>query len=219
VGQERQVVTMGDVKFDDVETQVAPTAPAPGATASAWSECAEDTPPDRYSWRVTWLNAGGIAVCGVVLAVALGFGVWAWQQGQRDEHMPDVVVSAPTTSIPPESQATMPPQPTPEIAPPDTGTAPAPPPAPGTFAATPMRDDDRAFFASLNRDRFPYRAGTENNAIAAASNVCQMVRQGYDLGYVESRMTPPHAPYTQRQAELFVADALAAYCPHAGMEN
>ncbi len=68
----------------------------------------------------------------------------------------------------------------------------------------------------LSRDGIP-RPTSIPDAIAAAADVCRMVQRGDDLGYVETWMVPPHGVFTQHQAEAFVADALSAYCPHAGM--
>jgi hypothetical protein len=77
--------------------------------------------------------------------------------------------------------------------------------------------DDQRFLAMLQRDGYPAITSVAD-AIAAAADVCRMVKRGDDLGYIESWMVPPHGHDTQEQAEVFVADALTAYCPHAGME-
>jgi hypothetical protein len=46
-----------------------------------------------------------------------------------------------------------------------------------------------------------------------------MVQRGDDLGYIESWIVLPRGTFTQHQAEAFVADALTAYCPHAGISG
>jgi hypothetical protein len=55
------------------------------------------------------------------------------------------------------------------------------------------------------------------DAVAAAADVCRMIKRGDDFGYVESFMVRPRGPYKQDQAEASVADAISAYCPYAAL--
>ena len=87
--------------------------------------------------------------------------------------------------------------------------APAPPPTPPSI-------DDR-FVDMLVRDGVR-RPTSIPDAVAAAGDVCRMVRDGDSYAYIEGFMVAPHGTYTWDQAGAFLADALTAYCPHAASE-
>jgi hypothetical protein len=109
----------------------------------------------------------------------------------------------------------------PHPAPSAPAAAPVPAPAPQPAAEVPApgaRADDQQFLAMLSRDGIP-RPDSVPDAIALASDICQMIQRGDDIGYVQNLLAVPRGIFTQHQAEAFAADAHAAYCPHAGMSG
>lgn len=166
--------------------------PTPLAVPRAWEFDEDDTHvvADARTWGETWYRAVGCAVVGmlgVLAVVVLG----------ADDRNPDAGLVAPPTAIPILPSAPVP-----------TGS---------TMAETPtLAPEDERFLAMLARDGHP-RPVSVPNAVAAAADVCRMISRGDDFGYVESWLVPPRGIATQEQAEIFVSDALAAYCPHAAI--
>ena len=99
--------------------------------------------------------------------------------------------------------------------PPPVVVQPVPPPV---VAAPPPDDRDTRFLAMLQRDGVRKPVSVPD-AVAAAGDICVLVRQGADYGYIESFMEAPRGVYTHAEAGAFLADALTAYCPHAGAEG
>jgi hypothetical protein len=115
---------------------------------------------------------------------------------------------APSVAVPAPNPTAAPPA----IPPPAAPTTPAAPPA----ADPQTRSDDQRFLAMLSRDSIPPPT-SPSDEVAAAADVCRMIKRGDDFDYVESFMVPPKGPFTQDQAEKFTADAISAYCPHAAL--
>jgi hypothetical protein len=93
---------------------------------------------------------------------------------------------------------------------------PAPPAPPAPVPDSAGRPEDLRFLAMLARDGVP-KPKSVPDEVAAAADVCLMIKRGDSFAYVESWLTPPHGDLTQNQAEAYVADAVAAYCPHAAL--
>lgn len=171
--------------------------PTPLAIPLAWEFDEDDTHvvADARTWGETWYRAAACAVVGML-------GVLAVVMFSADDRNPDAGLVAPPIPVLPSA-----PVPTAPVA--------APTMAPTTPTPT-LPPEDASFLAMLAHDGMPAPVSVPN-AIAAAADVCRMVSRGDDYDYVESWMRPPHGVFTQRQSEIFLADALAAYCPHAAI--
>lgn len=177
----------------DENTTVVPNDIATGqAELLAWSD--DTVPATRVEDRRPLPRALKLLLCIVgVGAVGVGAFLVGGQQRQPSAPVPGPILSPSTitvTALAPTSAVTAPPGPS----------------------------DDQRFLAMLSRDGVR-RPVSVPDAIAMAADVCRMVQHGDDLGYIESWMEPPHGVYTQNESEAFVADALTAYCPHAGMSR
>jgi Protein of unknown function (DUF732) len=181
-----------------------------GGASTAWSDSDDDdVETEQYSWRVTWLNAAVIAVCAGLVAASAASAVWLWRHQGSPERGPAAVITAAPTST--ERRPAAPPAVPSPPAPIPSAEAPAhPSPAP-----TPARTDDRNFLAMLRQDGF--HPELMNSATAAGAQVCRMINSGETPTQVVKALAAPPTQYTYQQTELFVADAMSAYCPHAGM--
>jgi hypothetical protein len=211
---------MGDVEdYPETGEQLTsavdvPTQAAAGPVDLAWSrEDAEDAGTQLLShrWRLAWSRAGLLVLCGIVVAAtvyAIG-----WQVLRQHVAAPLQPTSAPSIAVPAPTTNMSSPAPS-AVPPPAAPTTQAAPPA----TDAPTRSDDQRFLAMLSRDGIPSPTSA-TDAVAAAADVCRMIKHGDDFGYVESFMVRPRGPYTQDQAEVFVADAISAYCPHAALSG
>lgn len=175
--------------------------PTPLAIPLAWEFDEDDTHvvADARTWGETWYRAAACAVVGML-------GVLAVVMFSADDRNPDAgLVAPPSVSVLPSA-----PVPTAPVAAPTMAPTTAPP------ATLTLPPEDASFLAMLAHDGMPAPVSVPN-VIAAAADVCRMVSHGSDYDYVESWMRPPHGVFTQRQSEIFLADALAAYCPHAAL--
>jgi len=92
-----------------------------------------------------------------------------------------------------------------------TVTVTAPPPA---AATTTTRPDDAYFMQLVDHDKLPH--GDVRSTTGEGLALCRLMKYGESevQAAAEARNTQK---LTQQQAEFFVADAIVAYCPHAGM--
>lgn len=178
--------------IDDAVTMVGATAPAPAEPLAYESETvADDALTERYTWRRTWLNAGVLLFCGGLAAAALGFGVWAWRLQGHPHPGPPAAASSSTPA-----------------------TSAASPAVPPTEAPSPMPVKDRLFKQLLDKDQLHFSP----EAIGAAGAICRQIESGQTPGHVAVQMAQ-NTDWSQQQADWFVADAMTAYCPHAGMPS
>jgi hypothetical protein len=93
-----------------------------------------------------------------------------------------------------------------------TPSASVAPPSPATPAS---RADDQLFLRLLKKDDL---LGDPEAAPGAGVGVCRLINAGEKPGQVaiDLKNDPAHQ-WTLQQAEFFVADAIVAYCPHAGL--
>lgn len=188
------------------ETDVVPSDIRDVPNLLAWSQDDDDLDEPRPSWRRACGLAGLIALSSLVIAVAVA--AFGSNQGHQTASAPSPTPSSRTA--PARPQVTLPPI-IPSAAPSTVTLPPAPPPV-ADSATTP---EDRQFLAMLRRDGVP--VGSPPDLVAAAADVCLMIKRGNDFGYIESFMTAPRGTLTQDQAEAFLADARTAYCPHAAL--
>ena len=202
---------MGDEVEHPETEQLTSTVDVPTQAAAsvelAWSRDDDETETLRRPWRSAWIRAGLFVLAGIVAAVAvsaIGRDVLKPRNANPPQPTttPSAAAPAPATISPPAAP--------PVISPPAAPTIPAAPPT----EDPPTRSDDQRFLAMLASDGIPPPTSV-SDVVAAAADVCRMIGRGDDFGYVESFMVPPHGPFTQDQAEKFVADAISAYCPHA----
>lgn len=85
----------------------------------------------------------------------------------------------------------------------------------GGLTTAPMRPDDATFLALLIGDGIPL---DDDTAIAAGASVCRSISRGEKPADVAIDVqNAPGNGLSDEQVESFVADAITAYCPHAGL--
>jgi hypothetical protein len=144
---------------------------------------------------------------GAVIAAAIGFGGFTAGLQGRPAH---VAPPHPTPSAPARSaKVVAPPHPAPSA----SALQPATQlPVPGLPA---LSGDDERFLAMLKRDGIIVRPEVVPNAILSGTLICRMIARGDGYDTIEKACRA--GGDTPQQAKVWVNDANAAYCPHAGM--
>lgn len=191
------MITMNDhTEAQPTIAQDVPTQADRAQLAWAQEEPATEHLPPRRPWRSAWARAALLVLCGSISGVAV------WLVGWHPTHpTPHPATTLPTTMLLPTAA----PQP------------PAPPPAPATPAPTqadPLTPNDHRFLAQLDRDGLGQRnPGTEGAAVATAEAICRAFNQGDTFTHVQTVMAAQYL--TPAQAEAYIQNAVAFYCPHA----
>jgi zona occludens toxin (predicted ATPase) len=161
-----------------------------------------DAEERAYGW-------GTVRIFAAFMAVTIVCAVWLIVMWTHRHHgggdASAIAAQLPTTALP-------------------SATISAPAPAPPAAAAPPAVSDapdadrktapeDRRYLAMLKADGFD--PADIKDPIGGALSICRMVKGGKAPEQVVVDLSKPPVTFTQAQVVLLVADAMAAYCPHA----
>jgi Protein of unknown function (DUF732) len=207
------------------ETTGVPSAPQTQLGWLAWSEDADDTgQPERQSWPSTLGAAAVIVASCSVLAVALGFGLWASRQ--HDERTPLVSGIPQTPSITAMPAAALPPiaseppaSPAPELK--TANPAPSPPPTTTTVTVTPkaaavpptpsQADLDERYLDDLTSAGL--RITNVREVVGDAHQICAYLAAGHSESDAARLAMRDNTTLTEGNAATLVDLAVQVYCP------